>query len=197
MHHSPFGSSCVKDKWPYLGATITSRSQGIDAPPDRRLSPDMVDSLLMGTWGKPITKMGMRAITLRETAPSPSKSAAAWNAYMVSLVPYPAHYMAPSPADEPHEAAPQSSRGAGRHQLDTSAHDDRTRGAIPSPRLPTLPGSSGTRRGGTRSRQGRRMGTRTSNSACKDTLEQTDRLGPRPVPGHPVSEAAIQGINCS
>ena len=100
MEHSPFGASCVKLQWPYLGATITSRATDITPPQDGRLTRDMVDSLLTGTWGKPIAKMGLRAITLKESTPSPSRSAAAWNAYMVSLVPYPAHYMAPSPTDE-------------------------------------------------------------------------------------------------
>ena len=47
-----------------------------------------------------MAKMGDRAVTLHEVLPSPGRSAAAWNAYMSSLVPYPAHYIAPSPKEE-------------------------------------------------------------------------------------------------
>ena len=59
-----------------------------------------INALIAGTWRKPMAKMSGRAVTLHDVLPSPGRSAAAWNAYMSSLVPYPAHYIAPSPKEE-------------------------------------------------------------------------------------------------
>ena len=64
------------------------------------MTTSMTNSLIADTWRKPMAKMGDRAVTLHQVLPSPGRSAAAWNAYMASLVPYPAHYIAPSPKEE-------------------------------------------------------------------------------------------------
>ena len=96
MAATPFGESAVVDRWPYLGAVIVSRAgEGESPPPAARLTAGQVDDLVRGTWGRILPRLRDRAMALHLASMSPSRTAAAWNAYLVSLVPYPAHYMAP------------------------------------------------------------------------------------------------------
>ena len=48
-----------------------------------------------GTWGKAMRKMETRALTVQQIQASPGRRAAIWNAYLASLVPYPAHVATP------------------------------------------------------------------------------------------------------
>eukprot|EP00959_Pyramimonas_sp_CCMP1952_P380617 7974494-Pyramimonas_sp.AAC.1 len=56
--------------------------------------------MITGTWGKAMGKMRTRALALYDARASPGRRAAAWNARVASLIPYPAHYVPPSPALE-------------------------------------------------------------------------------------------------
>ena len=48
-----------------------------------------------GTWGKALKKMNTRTLTVKHIHASPGRRAAIWNAYVASLIPYPAHIAAP------------------------------------------------------------------------------------------------------
>ena len=54
-----------------------------------------VEAIIVGTWGKAMLKLRTRASALHNTHASPGRRAAIWNAYMASLIPYPAHIVAP------------------------------------------------------------------------------------------------------
>ena len=96
MARAPFGSSCVQLQWPYLGAAVVSRTDGPVPPRGGAMTAPQVNALITGTWGKALGKMRMRSLTLYEAHASPGRRAAAWNACIASLVPYPAHYVLPS-----------------------------------------------------------------------------------------------------
>ena len=96
MAHSPFGASCVRLHWPYLGATVAARTAQAVPPRNGGMTAEQVDTLISGTWGKAMGKMRTRSLTLYDAHASPGRRAAAWNAYIVSLIPYPAHYVPPS-----------------------------------------------------------------------------------------------------
>ena len=51
-----------------------------------------------GAWERPLAKAAARAKELAETDCSPATRAAAWNTYVVSLTPYPAHIALPGPS---------------------------------------------------------------------------------------------------
>ena len=100
MDSSSFGASSVQAHWPYLGTTVAARSMVPLGPPGGRLTAGQLASLLAGTWGRAMIKMRDRAITLHLAHASPGRRAAAWNAYIASVIPYPAHYIPPSAALE-------------------------------------------------------------------------------------------------
>ena len=100
MSTSSFGASCVRLMWPYLGAMVAARTSD-DTPPRRGgMTASQVDAMIAGTWGKAMGKMRTRSLTLHDAHASPGRRAAVWNAYIASLVPYPAQYTPASPAIE-------------------------------------------------------------------------------------------------
>ena len=95
MDHTPFGASCVKDQWLYLGAICrTCASQDMPRRP-ARMDIDCFYLMRKGTWGKAMRKMESRALTVDHIHASPGRRAAIWNAYLASLIPYPAHVTVP------------------------------------------------------------------------------------------------------
>ena len=94
MAHTPFGASAVRSQWPYLGAMCTICSEQ-EPPANRRMTADCFEMMRTGTWGKAMLKLRTRSAALHSTHASPGRRAAIWNAYMASLVPYPAHIVAP------------------------------------------------------------------------------------------------------
>eukprot|EP00959_Pyramimonas_sp_CCMP1952_P166120 3471898-Pyramimonas_sp.AAC.1 len=54
-----------------------------------------LDALVAGTWGKSLPKLRGRAMALHLANMSPTKTALAWNTYLIALIPYPSHYSLP------------------------------------------------------------------------------------------------------
>eukprot|EP00959_Pyramimonas_sp_CCMP1952_P362656 7594722-Pyramimonas_sp.AAC.1 len=101
MEHTPFGGSSVRDQRPYFGAVVVSRAtEGDDPPRNGGLTKGQEEALCKGTWDRPLPKIKERALALHLAKVSPSRTAAAWNAYLISLVPYAAHYAPPDVGQE-------------------------------------------------------------------------------------------------
>ena len=98
MVDSPFGSGAVVESWPSLGITVASRARHADGGPPTWSAPSL-RVVRTGTWQRPIGKMEGGADVLQQHRDSPGHRAAQWNAYLVSLVPYPAQLCLPSPED--------------------------------------------------------------------------------------------------
>ena len=95
MAHAPFGDTCVQDQWPYLGAVcMTCTTQDMPRRP-ARMDTGCFYLMRTGTWGKAMREMASRARTIDNIHASPGRRAAIWNAYVASLVPYPAHVAVP------------------------------------------------------------------------------------------------------
>ena len=89
LRESPFGVSCIRSAWPYLGACVASG----EAEPARENDHDW--QARDGAWERPLAKASSRASVLAATDCSPALRAAAWNTYIVSVIPYPAHVAMP------------------------------------------------------------------------------------------------------
>ena len=93
----PFTDSEVRADWPYLGAIMAGMSC---TAPTSTWSVAAASTVCTGTWKKAIGKLRERSAALAATTCSQGRRAAAWNSYMVSLVPYPSHTAVPGRLEE-------------------------------------------------------------------------------------------------
>ena len=89
---SPFGGDLVRQVWPYLGVAVMGPTGGacIGGWDLRALT-----GIARDTWERARTRLAGRSRALVACTCSPGRRAAAWNTYIVTLVPYPAHVALP------------------------------------------------------------------------------------------------------
>ena len=86
LQDAPFGSSEVRESWPYLGVTVAGPTP--DAPTLHWTQP-ATTVVRQGTWAKASQKMQRKAATLAACTCSQGRRAAVWNSHLASLIPYP------------------------------------------------------------------------------------------------------------
>ena len=112
---TPFAESAVQDCWPYLGVTVgapgprpppvprrgrRSRRHMATLPPGRHpYTDDALDRVRAATWAKPTAKAKFRVSAAAVERLSPGRRAHIWNAYTLSLLPYPSTACTPCPSD--------------------------------------------------------------------------------------------------
>ena len=70
--------------------------------PLSHMDPPAAAAVRTGTWKKASDKLATRATALAVTTCSQGRRAAAWNTYMISLIPYPTHTACPGPIELRH-----------------------------------------------------------------------------------------------
>ena len=92
LEDSPFGSGLVRQVWPYLGVAVMGPAGGGGSG---RWDQPALTGIARDTWERARSRLAGRARALAACTCSPGRRAAAWNTYIVTLVPYPAHVALP------------------------------------------------------------------------------------------------------